>query len=160
MSFGKCEDCGAELVSCGGGTGDVICPTIHNFALDHPQIGGVNHQTIKWWEEHQKIARKVFEEFWKPIVCNPDGSLNLDKVILELHDFSIVMDECSKVYSYITGGLISKPNTIASAVIDKADEVIEKHLDEARKEEREACRERAQAEGASQAVLDAIMKGD
>ena len=49
--------------------------------------------------------QKTFKEFWKVLVCNSDGSLNLDKVQRELHDFHTLMGNVGKVYDHITGGL-------------------------------------------------------
>jgi hypothetical protein len=36
---------------------------------------------------------KTFEDFWQLIVCNPDGSLNLDQVKRELHDYHTVLSQ-------------------------------------------------------------------
>jgi len=65
---------------------------------------------------------KVYEEFWKDIVENPDGTINLDQVKMELYDFKVVMDEVSQVYCDITNGRISKPNTLHQHVIDIVEE--------------------------------------
>jgi len=64
---------------------------------------------------------KTFENFWRDLVCKKDGNLDVDLVKRELHDYSMVMGEVSKVYMHITGGRISKPNTMAHEVIDEAD---------------------------------------
>jgi hypothetical protein len=68
-------------------------------------------------------VEKCWEEFWRPIVTNPDGSLSLDAIKRELFDFRVVMEEVSKVYYELTAGQISKPNTDAEWVllaVDKA----------------------------------------
>lgn len=59
--------------------------------------------------------------FWRPIVCNPDGSLNAEAVKKELHDFYVVMGIVPKVYDHVTGGRISKIMTDPDAVISEAD---------------------------------------
>lgn len=61
-------------------------------------------------------------EFWKGIVCNTDGTVNLEAVAKELCDFSFVMNQVSKVYDHITGGRLSKCNYYADTVKDAADE--------------------------------------
>jgi len=45
---------------------------------------------------------KVYEEFWKNIVENLDGTINLDQVKMELYDFKVVMDEVSQAYYELT----------------------------------------------------------
>lgn len=52
-------------------------------------------------------VEKVFQEFWADIVCNEDGSINMEQVKKELYDFRIIMNEVPKVYSEITGGRLS-----------------------------------------------------
>lgn len=65
---------------------------------------------------------KTFEEFWKKIVCNPNGSLNIEQVKKELFDYYSMMEEVTKVYFRITGGMISKVNTKSDCVIAEAEE--------------------------------------
>jgi len=60
---------------------------------------------------------KNYQEFWKDIVENKDGTLNKEQVKKELFDYSMVMDNCSSAYSEMTGGEISKPNTYFSEVL-------------------------------------------
>jgi len=64
----------------------------------------------------------LWEEFWKEICVNPDGSLNLDAIQRELYDYSMIMREASMVYGYVTGGKVSKPNTCADVVISMAED--------------------------------------
>jgi hypothetical protein len=84
---------------------------------------------------------KVYNDFWKGIVENPDGTLNLDQVQRELFDFHTAMGEVGQVYDHITGGQISKVNTKASAVIAVADEhvneIVEDELRERAKDSAE-----------------------
>jgi len=63
-----------------------------------------------------------FAEFWAGIVCNPDGSLNVDQVKRELFDYHVCMQEWSKVYYELTDGQLSKPNTAALHIIDAVNE--------------------------------------
>ena len=62
-------------------------------------------------------VEQVFQEFWADIVCNEDGSINMEQVKKELSDYSFMLDEVPKVYSEVTGGLLSKPNYYAESVL-------------------------------------------
>ena len=61
-------------------------------------------------------VEKEYEEFWKDIV-EDDGVLNKEQIKKELCDFSMVMVNCSKAYSEMTCGNITKPNTYFSEVL-------------------------------------------
>lgn len=60
-------------------------------------------------------------ELWLPIVA-PNGQWDLDQVKRELHDYSMLLGEVPLVYDHVTNGRVSKPNTLASAVIDQHDD--------------------------------------
>jgi hypothetical protein len=81
---------------------------------------------------------KSYDEFWKSIVEHPDGTLNRDQIMRELHDYRRVMDEVSLAYDDVTGGRYSKPNTqagwISSAVEERTQEAIAEALRDARLE--------------------------
>lgn len=72
----------------------------------------------------------TYEEFWKEIVENPDGSLNLDQVKRELHDYERLLSEVPQVFCHVTGGLISKPNTKAECVIEEFENYMDKEIKE------------------------------
>ena len=55
---------------------------------------------------------KDYEEFWKGIVENEDGTLNKDQVMRELSDYLMVMDNCARAYCTMTKQRISKQNTM------------------------------------------------
>lgn len=61
--------------------------------------------------EIDEEVEKEYQEFWKDIVENEDGTLNKEQVKKELCDFSMVMDNCTKAYVEMTCNNISKPNT-------------------------------------------------
>lgn len=46
-------------------------------------------------------------------------------LVNELHDVQMIEDSASAVYCHITGGLISKATTVASAVIAEADRYVD-----------------------------------
>lgn len=66
-------------------------------------------------------VQATFDEFWRGIVM-PDGRWDLGQVMRELHDYHDLLDEVPKVYMEVTGGMISKPNTLASEVLRVHDE--------------------------------------
>lgn len=53
-----------------------------------------------------------YNDFWKDIVENEDGTLNKDQVMRELSDYSMVMDNCARAYCLMTHSRISKQNTM------------------------------------------------
>jgi hypothetical protein len=64
-----------------------------------------------------EISEKLWNEFWKDIVTNEDGTINMEQLKLELSDFHFIMGEASKVYYGVTGGRMSKPTYFANDVI-------------------------------------------
>lgn len=73
-------------------------------------------------------------EFWKPIVENEDGTINIEQVKKELSDFSFVIEQVPKVYCAITGDLLSKCMYDANTVISAAEDHYRNHYIEAAKE--------------------------
>ncbi len=69
---------------------------------------------------------KTFDEFWADLVLRSDGTLDVDQVKRELHDYRTLLHEVPLVYCHVTGNRISKPNTNASAVTSEADEYYER----------------------------------
>jgi len=67
-----------------------------------------------------------WDNFWKSICCNKDGSLNLTQIKKELSDFYYVMQQVPKVYCHITGGKLSKLMYSAETIISEADDLITK----------------------------------
>ena len=65
---------------------------------------------------------KTYYNVWRDIVTDENGNLNFDQVMRELHDYSNLMEEASKVYYEVSGGMFSKPNTAARHVISKVEE--------------------------------------
>ena len=56
-------------------------------------------------------VEQIYNDFWKEIVENEDGSLNKDQVMRELYDYYYVIDNCECAYDLMSDGRISKPNT-------------------------------------------------
>lgn len=89
--------------------------------------------------------KKRYEEFWKDLVENPDGTLDKDKVMRELSDYRFLMTQASKVYCHVSGGMISKTNTYAEPIISEHDHHCSQDVEQARMEERAEIRERVLA---------------
>jgi hypothetical protein len=83
-------------------------------------------------------VERVWREFWADIVA-PGGQLDLEQVKRELYDFSHLLDNVPKVYMAVTGGMVSKPNTDASAVIGEFEESDNRRCEEAVADEASAA---------------------
>jgi len=64
---------------------------------------------------------KNYDEFWKNIV-EDNGELILNQIKRELFDYSVLMDNVSKVYCYATNGNLSKLNYDSKIVIEQIKE--------------------------------------
>ncbi|AYJ75297.1 hypothetical protein BSP36_210 [Bacillus phage BSP36] len=58
---------------------------------------------------------ETYDSFWKGIVEEPIGELDLDKVKRELADYKIMLEEVPVVYEEIAG--LSKPLTRSDVII-------------------------------------------
>lgn len=58
-----------------------------------------------------KTYQEEYEEFWKEIVENDDGTLNKDQIMRELSDYLMIINNCESAYSEMTEGNVSKANT-------------------------------------------------
>ncbi len=80
----------------------------------------------------ERSYEEVFDDFWAPIVLHEDGTPNMDQIKRELADFHSMLEEIPKIFCEITHGRISKPNTLASAVIavhnDCVDDIVNDFL--------------------------------
>ena len=70
---------------------------------------------------------KVYQEFWKSIVEDSDGNIDLEQIKKELADYRDLMREVTKVYSELTN--FSKPFTRAEYIINAVnDRMIDKQM--------------------------------
>ena len=69
---------------------------------------------------------KDFQEFWKPIICNEDGSINLEQLKKELSDCHTMMEEWRHTLYTLTGAKLSKPNYTSDVMIHEITEYFEK----------------------------------
>lgn len=77
-------------------------------------------------------------EFWQGVY--PDGWTK-ERVEAEMSDFRFMMDSVPQVYMAVTGGLISKPNTMPDAVIGVYEQHITERIEQETKEIRDKVKE-------------------
>lgn len=80
----------------------------------------------------EEDVQKNWDEFWRGIFVEQtsDGAVHMvehhevfNQVKKELSDYRFMMQNTSAVFCDLTGGRISKPNTVAACVIGEADEI-------------------------------------
>jgi hypothetical protein len=76
-----------------------------------------------------------WETFWKDLVTTK-GRVDKAKLMRELADFSILMEEAASVYGHVTGGRITNVKVMATEVIAAATEVDNEALREILADER------------------------
>jgi hypothetical protein len=77
-----------------------------------------------------------WESFWKGIICNVDGTINMQELKNNLYDLSYVLEQVPKVYCHITGNKMSKVMYASETVISVADDYFQQKLDEAIEDEK------------------------
>lgn len=81
---------------------------------EHNSTDAIVVQDLSGMDESS--IESVWEKFWEPL----NGS-DIEAIKKELFDFYHVIRNVGEVYSHITGGRISKANTLAKDVIGEAD---------------------------------------
>ena len=76
-----------------------------------------------------KDYEKNYNEFWKEIVENKDGTINKDQLMKELHDFSYLIHNLGKLYCRISGGITSKPMTNINVILNLYEDALEEQYD-------------------------------
>lgn len=107
---------------------------------EHPSSSGIDPTPVddpaKVWLCHSCFAHHLadgtrvldpaiherWNDFWEELVTRTDGTLDLDQVKCELHDYSICIEEVPKVYGEITANTMSKPGYRAVDVLAVHDE--------------------------------------
>ena len=82
------------------------------------------------------IPEKKYNLFWKDIVENEDGSINMDQLQKELADFSLLIGNITKVYCDLTNGKISNPLTDPDVVIAVVEDCFAESFEENKKDGR------------------------
>lgn len=85
--------------------------------------------------------RDVWNEFWKDILENEDGSINVEQLKKELHDWHHVLDQIPIIYMELSGGILSKTGYWASQIMGLNQEQKEKAYEDGREETLQAVRE-------------------
>lgn len=62
-------------------------------------------------------VERVYQDFWKEIICDKDGKVDIEQVKKELCDYYKMLQEVPKVYSEVTGGVLGKPLYDAETVL-------------------------------------------
>lgn len=75
-----------------------------------------------------KCRRLLSAKFWTRTTY-PDG-MSAEQVQDELHDLHMILENVPKVYSHITGGMLSKPHYTADGVIQAADDYMKQQFEE------------------------------
>jgi hypothetical protein len=66
-----------------------------------------------------------YNQFWKEIVENPDGSINKEQLMLELMDFSEMIGRMSSLACNISNGVLSYPTYSIDTMIEFHNNTIE-----------------------------------
>ncbi|PWK05319.1 hypothetical protein [Tumebacillus permanentifrigoris] len=67
-------------------------------------------------------VEQVWNEFWKPLVTDAEGNVDMDQVKKELCDLHFLIKNVGKVYDHITGFRITKVTADPAIVIQEAEE--------------------------------------
>jgi hypothetical protein len=95
---------------------------------------------------------------WQHIVENPDGSLNKDQVARELADYLMIMKHCAEIYSEVSRGRVSKPETLPSVVTGMYHEALNEAEDDAIRSLVEELEDAEQGPFASTAEVVALIR--
>jgi hypothetical protein len=79
---------------------------------------------------NKQDPNEIWETFWKPLLTDENGNLNLQAVKNELADYAFVLKQVPKVYTHVTGGRLSEPHYHSQAVISEADRYFDECFDE------------------------------
>jgi hypothetical protein len=101
---------------------------------------------------------QTYEEHWKPIVENEDGTLNKDQVARELHDALTLQSSLVEIYCEVSGGAVSKPFTLPSVVISMYQDSLTEAADEAVNELIDDLKKHGQGPYASVADVVAVIR--
>ena len=85
--------------------------------------------------ETTAVPPDQLDEFWRG---SYEHGMTIQDVVNELHDFHNLMTEASEVYCHVSDGMISEPNTCASAVIGEHDKQRDKDVEQAVADARES----------------------
>ncbi len=108
-------------------------------AISH--FNSIIPKAIDMWEDHELKAEKAekletgndveddFNNFWKDIVCDEDGNLDVEQVKKELFDFHRLMEHSTTVNCHFAN--LSNFGYEAETIINEGERMIQKRIDEA-----------------------------
>jgi hypothetical protein len=64
----------------------------------------------------ERDYKKDYEDFWKEIVENKDGSLNKEQIMKELSDYSMLQENMANLFCLATGNKVSYVTTLPGVV--------------------------------------------
>lgn len=64
-----------------------------------------------------KRVNDTYEIYWKCIIEDKNGTLNVDNLKEELYGYSLVMNNCTQAYTEMTNGKITRPTTDFAEVL-------------------------------------------
>lgn len=143
VSSGVCPICGCPIRESDPHLNDADGVTHHAvcFLAKRAETAEVALEQERAWRSRSFVNRhgseaesvaqqeREWERFWKGVVSGDDGELVLDSVKRELHDYSMMLENTSRVFNYSTGGRASKPNTDAQVINDLTDRVNQNVID-------------------------------
>ena len=144
-----CPDCGEQVAW--PGTGNYSCGTSYGLRITADSKEFVKLDTVYnarcYKRQLEATQARLADlqskydaaEFWETWVY-PKGA-TAKQVQNELTDYHMMLEQVTQVYSELTGGRISKPNTMAFEVIGQANELVEAAIKEYCEEETEELRE-------------------
>jgi hypothetical protein len=71
-----------------------------------------------------KVVEQTYNDFWKEIVENEDGTINIEQVKKELSDYYFLLQQVPAVYSAVTNGTLSKTTYNAETVITEYEDCL------------------------------------
>ncbi len=77
----------------------------------------------------KKNYEQVYNDFWKGIVEDENGNVNMDQVKRELYDFHVLIGNIPIIFDHVTGGGCSKPMTKPEVVIALHDDYMKQQID-------------------------------
>lgn len=81
-------------------------------------------------EQYDKCAGcepdAVWERFWKDIILNENGEVDIEQLKKELADFHHMMEQIPVIYMRMTGGMLSKTGYWAEQILSLNNQEIDK----------------------------------
>lgn len=129
---------GASMDACNGCyEGAAVLHGSGDGTVTFEPFPGTEHATGRAVAEKKRGERREFdEEFWLRLATDEDGALSKEKVLAELHDYSVLLDIAPKVYDEVAEGHASKPFTVPEVVCRLVEDRIERYAEEALEEQR------------------------